>query len=149
IDDVLDLSRIEAGRTDIEHVAFSPRDLVAKVAAQTSSLAERKELQFLVNVDQALPEKVLGDQSHIEQVVINLLSNAFKFTEKGEVELFAKPLPDKQWLIAVRDTGIGVPPHAQDFIFEEFRKLDGSSRRVYGGSGLGLAISRNLTRLMG
>jgi len=150
IDDVLDLSRIEAGRVDVEISPFSPREMATKVETQMSSLAEKKGLQLLVTVDDALPETILGDQARIEHIVINLLSNAFKFTEKGEVELSLKPSDDKQdWNLSVRDTGIGIPPHAQEYIFEEFRQVDGSSRRVYGGSGLGLAICRNLSRLMG
>ncbi len=150
IDSVLDLSRIEAGRVEIQRDPFSPREMVAKVTAQTSSLAERQGLRYLVDVDEALPQILLGDQARIEQVLINMLSNAFKFTERGEVELSVKALPDQQhWSLSVRDTGIGIPPHAQEYIFEEFRQVDGSSRRVYGGSGLGLAIARNLSRLMG
>ncbi len=150
IDDVLDLSRIEAGRVEIAHEPFAPRDMVAKVANQTSSLAEKKGLQFTIMIDDTLPSTLLGDQSRIEQVVINLLSNAFKFTEHGEVALYVKPDQDNQhWILSVRDTGIGIPPHALEYIFDEFRQVDGSSRRVYGGSGLGLAICRNLTRLMG
>lgn len=149
IDDVLDLSRIEAGRVEIQLEPFSPLEMVNKITSQTSSLAEKKGLQYLVKIDDALPEMLIGDQARIEHVVINLLSNAFKFTEKGEVELSLKPSEDKaHWTLSVRDTGIGIPPHAQEYIFEEFRQVDGSSRRVYGGSGLGLAICRNLTRLM-
>jgi signal transduction histidine kinase len=149
IDDVLDLSRIEAGRVDIQEEPFSPREMVAKVAAQTSSLAERKALRFVQKIDEGMPETMLGDQARVEQVILNLLSNAFKFTSQGEVELSVKALPEsQQWVLSVRDTGVGIPPHAQEYIFEEFRQVDGSSRRVYGGSGLGLAICRNLCRLM-
>jgi signal transduction histidine kinase len=149
IDDVLDLSRIEAGRVDIQEEPFSPREMVSKVAAQTSSLAERKALRFVQKIDEGMPQTMLGDQARIEQVILNLLSNAFKFTSQGEVELAVKPVPEsQQWVLTVRDTGVGIPPHAQEYIFEEFRQVDGSSRRVYGGSGLGLAICRNLCRLM-
>jgi signal transduction histidine kinase len=149
IDDVLDLSRIEAGRVDIQEEPFSPQEMVTKVATQTSSLAERKALKFIQTIHESMPQSLLGDQARIEQVLLNLLSNAFKFTSTGEVELSLKAnLESKQWVLSVRDTGVGIPPHAQEYIFEEFRQLDGSSRRMYGGSGLGLAICRNLCRLM-
>jgi signal transduction histidine kinase len=92
---------------------------------------------------------LMGDEARIAQVVNNLLSNAFKFTSHGEVELRVKTASETSWTISVRDTGIGIPPHALDFIFEEFRQVDGTSQRAYGGSGLGLAITRNLTRIMG
>jgi signal transduction histidine kinase len=149
IDDVLDLSRIEAGRVEIQEEPFSPREMVTKVSTQTSSLAERKALRFVQTIEDNVPQTLLGDQARLEQVLLNLLSNAFKFTTNGEVELSVKAMPDtQQWIISVRDTGIGIPPHAQEYIFEEFRQVDGSSRRMYGGSGLGLAICRNLCRLM-
>jgi len=78
---------------------------------------------------------------------VNLLSNAFKFTEKGKVSLSMRK-SDQSWIIEVTDTGVGIPPHALDYIFDEFRQVDGSSRRAYGGTGLGLAIVRNLCRMM-
>jgi signal transduction histidine kinase len=149
IDDVLDLSRIEAGRIEIHSEPFSPKDMAARLTAQISSLVDRKALQFSVDIDETLPTTLLGDQPRLEQILINLLSNAFKFTEKGEVVLSMKPLFEREeWALSVRDTGIGIPPHAQEYIFEQFRQVDGSSRRIYGGSGLGLTICRNLCRLM-
>jgi signal transduction histidine kinase len=149
IDHVLDLSRIEAGRIEIQNEPFSPREMVARVTAQTSSLLEGKPVKFSVDIAETLPATVLGDPARIEQIVINLLSNAFKFTEKGDVVLSVSPLLERgQWSFSVRDTGIGIPPHAQEYIFEEFRQVDGSARRMYGGSGLGLTICRNLCRLM-
>ncbi|CAG1010763.1 two-component system, sensor histidine kinase [Anaerolineae bacterium] len=149
IDDVLDLSRIEAGRADIHEAPFSLKTLVDKVQAETASLVAGKPFDFSVVIDPQFPERIVGDSTHIEQVMLNLLSNAFKFTQQGEVVLMIK-LGDtpKTWQFSVRDTGIGIPPHALEYIFEEFRQLDGSSRRAYGGSGLGLAISRHLCRQM-
>ena len=149
IDDVLDLSRIEAGRIEIHNEAFSPAEMVAKISAQMSSLAEKKGLQLTTNVSDTLPPLLRGDRNRIEHIIINLLSNAFKFTDAGEVELLVRPVGQRdQYVISVRDTGIGIPAHAQEYIFEEFRQVDGSSRRAYGGSGLGLAICRKLCRLM-
>lgn len=149
IDDVLDLSRIEAGRVDIQNASFSPEEMVSKISAQMSSLADRKGLRFTTRIVDSMPAYIWGDQGRIEHIIINLLSNAFKFTDQGEVELLIKPTDDRQqYTISVRDTGVGIPAHAQEYIFEEFRQVDGSSRRAYGGSGLGLAICRKLCRLM-
>jgi signal transduction histidine kinase len=94
-----------------------------------------------------MPTTIYGDPERVTQIVINLLSNAFKFTEKGTVTLAVKQQAE-QWIINVTDTGVGIPPHALNYIFDEFRQIDGSSTRVYGGSGLGLAIVRNLVRMM-
>jgi signal transduction histidine kinase len=146
---VLDLSRIEAGRVEIVHQPFSLREMNERLVSQTSSLVVGKAFHFSTSIDSALPDRLLGDQDHLEEVLLNLLSNAFKFTAQGEVELRYAYVPDaNQWTLSVRDTGIGIPPHALEYIFEEFRQADGSSRRAYGGSGLGLAISRHLCRLM-
>ncbi len=96
-----------------------------------------------------MPETLIGDEQRIEQIAVNLLSNAFKFTDQGTVSLDISPdLPAQTWTIRVSDTGIGIPPHALDLIFEEFRQVDGSPTRAYTGTGLGLAIARNLARLM-
>jgi signal transduction histidine kinase len=119
------------------------------MASQMKILAERKGIEFRTVVDPALPTQLVGDQQRIEQVVINLLSNAFKFTEQGSVTLKMALGHDRAWTIAVTDTGIGIPPHAQEIIFEEFRQIDGSSSRAYQGTGLGLAIVRKLVHLMG
>ncbi|NDJ78020.1 MAG: HAMP domain-containing histidine kinase [Chloroflexi bacterium] len=153
VNDILDLTRIETRRVEIVAEPFAPQSLAHRLQAQMDVLAKEKQLSFETTVDPALPAQVVGDERRIEQVVVNLLSNAFKFTEKGSVKLVMRPAPaadnePSQWCIAVTDTGIGIPAHAHDLIFEEFRQLDGSSTRRFGGSGLGLAIARNLARLM-
>ncbi len=149
VDDVLDLARIEAKRVEIQYKLFSPYVLIRHVEGQIAVLSDQRGLDFQVEIDPALPEMVWGDEKRIEQIVLNLLSNAFKFTESGSVRLHAYSSPDGQnWHIAVADTGIGIPPHAMDIIFEEFRQVDGSSTRVYKGTGLGLAITRHLVHLM-
>jgi signal transduction histidine kinase len=149
VNDVLDLARIEAKRVEIQHKLFSPYVLIKHIEGQVAVLSDQRGLDFAVEIDPALPEMVWGDEKRIEQVVTNLLSNAFKFTESGSVHLHAYAAPDgRTWQIVVADTGIGIPPHAMDIIFEEFRQVDGSSTRVYKGTGLGLAISRHLVHLM-
>ncbi len=147
INDILDLTRIEARRVDIIAKPFDLRPLIRRLASQVEVLAQDKGLDFEVDVASDVPEKITGDEKRLEQIIVNLLSNAFKFTSQGKVAL--KVWTTGQiWQIAVSDTGIGIPPHARSLIFEEFRQLDGSSNRVYKGTGLGLAITRNLVRLM-
>jgi signal transduction histidine kinase len=149
VNDILDLTRIEANRVDLAADVMSPVEMSERMASQMKILAERKGIEFRTVVDPALPTQLVGDQQRIEQVVINLLSNAFKFTEQGSVTLKMGLGHDRAWTIAVTDTGIGIPPHAQEIIFEEFRQIDGSSSRAYQGTGLGLAIVRKLVHLMG
>jgi len=149
VNDILDLSRIEAKRLELVPVSFSPYDLVEHLAKQMESLASERGLDFAANIDPGVPAMLVGDDKRIEQIVVNLLSNAFKFTEQGSVTLNVQARPESQtWELAIQDTGIGIPPHATDIIFEEFRQLDGSPTRLYQGSGLGLAIVRDLVRMM-
>jgi signal transduction histidine kinase len=149
VNDILDLARIEAGRIEVIHEPFSLHDLVDRLQVQMASLFDRKKIEFKTVIDSQLPLSLIGDEKRIEQVLTNLLSNAFKFTEQGHVLLNIKTdLAINVWSIHVEDTGIGIPPHAIDYIFDEFRQVDGSSTRAYQGTGLGLAITRNLVRLM-
>jgi signal transduction histidine kinase len=148
IDDVLDISKIESGRMEIINESLDTHNLITHWQDQMSVLANQKELEFEVNIDPALPNTIVGDGQHISQIAINLLSNAFKFTAQGKVTLSVHAAGD-QWMIRVTDTGIGIPPHALNYIFEAFRQVDGSSKRQYGGTGLGLAIVRNLCQMMG
>ncbi|MBL8162607.1 MAG: HAMP domain-containing histidine kinase [Anaerolineae bacterium] len=147
INEVLDLAKIESGRIELVNTPFSPADLAGRWQTQMGGLAEKRGIKLDVKIDPALPSMIVGDTERLSQVGINLLSNAIKFTEKGGVTLrFLRQ--DTNWVLEVEDTGIGIPPHALNYIFDEFRQVDGSSRRVYGGSGLGLAIVRNLVRMM-
>jgi signal transduction histidine kinase len=148
INDVLDIAKIEAGRMELVSEPLNPYELVRQWQSQMSVLAEQKGIGFEVNTDPQLPETVIGDGQRITQVATNLLSNAFKFTKEGKVTLSVRSEADN-WVISVKDTGIGIPPHALNYIFEEFRQVDGSSKREFGGTGLGLAISRTICRTMG
>jgi signal transduction histidine kinase len=130
--------------------AFSPQSLAERMIAQMESLAVEGNLKFVTAISPEVPATVQGDEKRVEQVVVNLLSNAFKFTKEGSVTLSINANhKEKIWSLDVIDTGIGIPPHAVNVIFEEFRQLDGSYSRAYKGSGLGLAITRNLVRMMG
>jgi len=148
INDILDIAKIEAGRMDIIDAPFVLRNLVDSLSGEAEVLSRQKQVNFEVVVDQELPDTVIGDVDKLRQVVRNLLSNAIKFTDEGVVRL--KVYGKSETLhFEVSDTGIGIPPQALDYIFDEFRQVDGSTRRVYGGTGLGLAIVRKLCLAMG
>jgi len=148
INDVLDLAKIEAGRIDIVKEPFGLREWLDGIVSQVQGLADEKKLDFEVTFDERMPGAIVADSDRLRQVAINLLSNAIKFTDKGSVKLAIRRQGKDKWELAVSDTGIGIPSHAQEYIFDEFRQVDGSSRRQHGGTGLGLAIVRNLCLMM-
>lgn len=148
INDFLDLSRVESGRLELANQPFAPARLAQRWKDEISVLADKKGLNFELSLESSLPDMLYGDEEAISKVAINLLSNAIKFTEQGTVNL-ALDCVDSSWSITVTDTGIGIPPHAREFIFEEFRQVDQTSRRKYGGTGLGLAIVQKYVRSMG
>jgi signal transduction histidine kinase len=133
---------------ELANQPFSPQQLARRWQGEISVLAEKKDLRFEVSLDATLPEVLYGDEESISKIAINLLGNAIKFTEQGLVKLILTRR-DGTWNIVVEDTGIGIPPHAREFIFEEFRQVDQTSKRKYGGTGLGLAIVQKYTRAMG
>jgi signal transduction histidine kinase len=143
------LSEIEAGRMELVLKPFKLRAWLDDIVLQYQVLAEEKGLQFAVEYDDKLPEVFVGDAARLKQIVINLIANAVKFTEAGQVKLEVSRNDRDTCKIIVSDTGIGIPAHARDTIFEEFRQVDGTSRREHGGTGLGLAIVRKLVLIMG
>ena len=144
INDILDLSKIEAGRMNLVSEPFIVQQWVDDIRAQNEVLAQTKNLEFVTHIDKRMPEVILGDSSRLKQIVVNLLSNAFKFTNEGTVKYEVRYVNQHTWSIMVSDTGIGIPPHKQETIFHEFQQVDSSSTREYGGTGLGLAIVRKL-----
>ena len=148
INDFLDLSRIESGRLKLVSIPIAPHELALRWRDQVSGLAQSKNLELNVHIDDALPETVYGDEENISRIAINLLGNAIKFTEAGRIDMRLYLQDKETWALEVKDTGIGIPPHAREFIFDEFRQVDNSSKRQHGGSGLGLAIVQKLTRAM-
>ncbi|WP_439590735.1 ATP-binding protein [Hydrogenophaga sp.] len=155
LNDILDLSRIEAGKLEIEHARFDLRQAIEDACAPYAEQARAKPMDFQLVLPEALPQWVLGDTGRLRQVLSNLLSNAIKFTPKGgRVEVRAS-LPEargdapQQWQLQVRDTGVGIARKHQDNIFDAFTQADASTARRYGGSGLGLTICAGLARLMG
>jgi PAS domain S-box-containing protein len=149
INDVLDISKIEAGRLELLIKPFNVYDWVQELVAQTEALALEKNLTYTYTIDERMPKHLMGDSARIKQIALNLLSNAVKFTDKGFVRLDIHKHGDDAWQLIVEDSGIGIPPHAQDIIFEEFRQVDSSFQRKQGGTGLGLSIVKRLSVMMG
>jgi signal transduction histidine kinase/ActR/RegA family two-component response regulator len=153
INDILDLSRVEAGRLELVIADFDPRRLLEEVAASIATRADEKGLALEVQFQRGLPAVLQGDEGRLRQVLFNLIGNAVKFTEQGSVsvEVGYRMLDHDQVEVsaAVRDTGIGIPASALPTLFERFIQADSGIARRYGGSGLGLAISRSLVELMG
>jgi hypothetical protein len=150
IEEILDLSKIEAGRLDLETRPFPLGAMVEEIVELLAPRAQAKGLEIASLVDERLPDRVVGDTARLRQVLLNLAGNAVKFTETGGVALVVEPggQPD-QVTFAVRDTGIGIAPDAQTRIFDEFEQADGGMTRKFGGTGLGLAISRRIVERMG
>ncbi|MCW5632800.1 MAG: CHASE2 domain-containing protein [Rubrivivax sp.] len=151
INDLLDLSRIEAGRLELHAAPFDLRDALERIVALLRQRAEDKGLELVLDLHEALPAGVLGDRLRLEQGLMNLLGNAIKFTARGEVRLAALPDPQFPGLLRfdVADTGIGIAPSKLETIFEPFAQADASITRQFGGTGLGLAITRSIAELMG
>src|SRR5207245_4802647 len=162
INDILDLSKIESGTVTIEVGEMPMQNLKQHMERTFRQLAADKGLDFKVKFDPKLPPTIRTDEKRLQQIVLNLLSNAFKFTSKGGVTLGVR-LANKGWSpthtalrhvnraveISVTDTGIGIPEDKQKLIFEAFQQADGTTSRKYGGTGLGLSISREIARLLG
>jgi CheY-like chemotaxis protein len=161
INEILDLSKVEAGKMEFHYGPVAPQQLLASMRAQFTALAEGKGLAFEASLAEDAPETFETDQQRVEQIIKNLLSNAFKFTQQGSVRLtISRPqpevdlsrsglAPDRTIAISVSDTGIGMTPEQQKVVFEAFQQADGSTSRQYGGTGLGLTISRELAAKLG
>ena len=152
INDILDFSKIEAGKLELEMTDFRIRDYLGDILKIMSMKAGEKNLELAYRVAPDIPDLLIGDPVRFRQIILNLVGNAIKFTESGEivVRIEQKTGPeDPGWLhISVSDTGIGVPPEKQEVIFGAFDQADGSTTRNYGGTGLGLAVSTQLVELM-
>jgi PAS domain S-box-containing protein len=152
IDELLDISRIEAGEVRLHPEPFCARETVEKVVLLFADRAGRKGVDLSVAIHDSVPKQMLGDAGRVRQILINLLGNALKFTHDGHIQIRmqAERIEDGWNLLAdVKDTGIGMTPELQERIFEKFTQGDTSSKRQYGGTGLGLAITRQLVGLMG
>ena len=153
INDILDLSKIEAGKLELEKIEFSLPDTLKQVTDTLSYKAEEKGLQLIAHIDDNVPDVLIGDPYRLNQVLINLGGNAIKFTEKGGVQIDVKQVGDENGELAlhfsVTDTGIGIPQDRLQKLFESFAQVNSSDTRKFGGTGLGLSISKQLVELQG
>jgi HAMP domain-containing protein/signal transduction histidine kinase/ActR/RegA family two-component response regulator len=152
INEILDLSKVEAGKMPIDPRSFRLADVRDYLDQTFRHVAEQKALSFEIEMDERLPEQVFTDVNRLQQILKNLLSNAFKFTSVGGVRMAIRPArgrADDTIAFVVQDTGIGIPIEKQKLIFEAFQQADGTTSRKYGGTGLGLTISREIARLLG
>ncbi len=150
--DILDLSKIEAGKIEVEHISTSPCEVIADIESVMRSVAEEKGIRFEVTYVNMIPSKIETDPTRLRQILMNLVGNAIKFTEKGSVQMSVQLKgegEDRLLCFAVVDTGRGLSPEAMSRIFESFSQADASTTREFGGTGLGLTISRQLARLLG
>ncbi len=152
INDILDFSKIEAGKLELEEIAFNLRDFIGETVKIMSRDAHRKGLELACRIDPEAPDLVVGDPNRLRQIVLNLLGNAIKFTESGEVILSVScrdcGTNDAELFFSIRDTGLGIDKDKHETIFSPFQQADGSTSRRFGGTGLGLAVSRQLVELM-
>jgi PAS domain S-box-containing protein len=153
INDILDLSKVEASQLELERTGFSLKEKLEKVMEMVAARAKEKGLTLVCEIAPNVPDDVVGDPTRLRQVLLNLLGNAIKFTQSGEVSLRVAPDPESSISTALRftvsDTGIGISGEKLDQVFERFTQADSSTTRRFGGSGLGLTISKRLVELMG
>jgi signal transduction histidine kinase/DNA-binding response OmpR family regulator/HPt (histidine-containing phosphotransfer) domain-containing protein len=155
INDILDFSKIEAGKMDIEKIEFSLQDMMSQTVRSIALRAHQKGIDLLLDIDPTIPQLLMGDPGRLRQIILNLIGNAIKFTDQGEILVRVSPSENLEETgpvrvqLSVSDTGIGIPPDKQKAIFESFSQADTSTTRKYGGTGLGLTISTRLVELMG
>ncbi|NVI82725.1 response regulator [Janthinobacterium sp. BJB401] len=149
IDDILDFSKIEAGKLVLEHIPFDLRQVIDDVVALFANGIQRKAIEFTCRIASDVPQHVRGDPVRLRQILTNLLNNATKFTERGEISVDVSCPAAGQIRLEVRDTGIGMAPEAAAAVFQPFRQADSTTSRKYGGTGLGLAIIKQLVEMMG
>ena len=149
LNDILDFSKIEAGEMRLESLAFDPAAVCRQACQPLAISARERRLALTIQIDPATPAAITGDPNRFRQVLVNLVGNAIKFTERGAVSVALRPCENGDLATVVRDTGIGISPGQREVIFQPFRQADGSITRRFGGTGLGLSITRELVRIMG
>jgi PAS domain S-box-containing protein len=149
INDILDFSKLEAGKLKLEHIPYSPAQVLQSAIDLYRPRIVEKSLALNLEIAPALRNPVLGDPTRLRQILLNLLDNAIKFTERGHVDVRASTPDEQHFRIQVQDTGVGIPPEAKSQIFRAFSQADTSTTRIFGGTGLGLTICRQLVDLMG
>jgi hypothetical protein len=148
VNDLLDRARLEAGQLKLIVAPFSPAALLDELLSVTGQMAEAKQLELKTDIAPGLPQTVLGDSQRLLQILINLMTNAIKFTEQGSVTVKLERVDESRWALRVIDTGVGIPSHEQAEVFDMFRQVDSSATRRHGGAGLGLSIVKQLVTLM-
>lgn len=157
INDILDLSKIEAGKMELNPEPLYIRELIKEIQQIFSQKAKEKQLGLLVEIDESVPEKIIFDEIRLRQILFNVVGNSFKFTDKGYVKISVtcqnkekkSPEDNVNLILSVEDTGLGISPEQQARVFESFKQVEGQSSRKYGGTGLGLAITQRLTEMLG
>jgi len=151
INDILDISKIESGKLDLDKVSFALRDVVEGAISTLAAPAKSKGIELHLSIAQDAPARVIGDPGRLRQILLNLIGNAVKFTDTGSVSVNVArdPMDSPGLRFTITDTGIGISPEALPDIFKKFTQADSSSRRRHGGTGLGLAISKQLAEKMG
>jgi PAS domain S-box-containing protein len=148
VSDLLDQAQIQSGKLKIRMVSCKPAELLEALHGVMDKIVQDKGIEFTTELDPALPSVIIGDAQRLQQIMINLSTNAVKFTEKGGVNVKLSKLDEAHWQIQTTDTGGGIPSEAKDYIFESFRQVEGSATRQHGGVGLGLSIVKQLVELM-
>jgi signal transduction histidine kinase len=149
VNDLLDRARLEAGRLKLAPAPFAPVALMDELFSVTSQLAKAKKLELITQIAPELPQSLTGDAQRLQQILVNLVTNAVKFTDQGSVTVKFDRVDNARWSLQVSDTGIGIPPDQQPYIFDMFRQVEGLTTRKQGGAGLGLSIVKQLVTLMG
>ncbi len=149
INDLLDFSKVEAGKLEIESIGYDIREIVTELSEMYQAKSQDTGVEFICEVDDKVPTSLQGDPIRLKQVLMNLINNAFKFTGSGKISLTVNRAPNSTLLVEVRDTGIGIEQENLDHLFQPFNQASASTTREYGGTGLGLSICSELTELMG
>jgi signal transduction histidine kinase len=149
INDILDFSKVESGKVELEVQPFAIRECIETVLSLVNFMAKEKSLEVSYSIDSQVSQLIEGDIKYLQQILVNLVGNAIKFTSLGEVLIDIRKHQDTQLIFAVKDTGIGIPSDKLDELFKPFSQIDSSITRKFGGTGLGLAISHKLISLMG
>jgi signal transduction histidine kinase len=149
INDLLDQAQMEAGKLKIKYETITPSDLLENLHSVMDKLTEDKGLALTSELDNDMPETLFGDSARLQQILVNLVNNAVKFTQEGSIHVQLSKLENMKWGISVIDTGQGIPKEEVPYIFDTFRQVEGTTTRLHGGFGLGLSIVKQLVNLMG
>ncbi|HFE66254.1 MAG TPA: HAMP domain-containing histidine kinase, partial [Chloroflexi bacterium] len=149
VDELLDQAQMEAGRINLATISFNLPKMISRVYDKMAILAQQKNLTLLSEIDANMPDTIIGDEKRLQQILVNLVNNAIKFTTSGTVKIFVYRADEARWAMQVSDTGPGISAEAQTYIFDSFRQAENVTTREHAGFGLGLSIVKQLTAHMG